>query len=228
MSTAPHLIAEDLLLLLLDDETGTMTASTYEKSVLGGALLAELALQRAVEVEKGSGVFARTTVVVTATQPPSDPVLASALETVAAKPRTPGDLVDRLGKDLKTRLADRLVERGLLERRDGRVLGLFPTTSWPARDSAHEDAVRRQLQTALSTGIDPDERTATLIALLHAVDVVPKVLAVDGMRRGELRKRAKEIAEGDWAAKAVKDAVAATTAAMIGIIAAGGAAAASS
>src|SRR5690554_638282 len=57
MSSTPHLIAEDLLLLLLDDETGKMAASSYEKSVLGGALLAELALTRAVEVEKGAGVL---------------------------------------------------------------------------------------------------------------------------------------------------------------------------
>lgn len=228
MTSAPHLIAEDLLLLLLDDETGKMAASTYEKSVLGGALLAELGLVRAVEVEKGAGVFGRQAVVVTADTAPSDPLLASALETVAEKPRSPGDLVDRLGKGLKARLTDRLVERGLLERRDGKVLGLFPTTTWPARDSAHEDAVRRQLQAALGGGIDPDERTATLVALLHAVDVVPKVLAVEGMRRGELKKRAKEIADGDWAAKAVKDAVAASTAAMTAAIAAGGAAASSS
>lgn len=61
MSDLPHLIAEDLLLLLLDDDTGTMAASTYEKSVLGGALLAELALVGAVEVEKGAGIFGRTT-----------------------------------------------------------------------------------------------------------------------------------------------------------------------
>ena len=38
------LIAEDLLLLLLDDESGKLTNATFLDAGLGGALLVELAL----------------------------------------------------------------------------------------------------------------------------------------------------------------------------------------
>ena len=34
------------------------------------------------------------------------------------------------------------------------------------------------------------------------------------MPAGQIRKRAKQVAEGDWAAKAVRDAIAASTAAV--------------
>ena len=45
------LIAEDLLLLLLDDERGTLSTS-YERPLLGGALLLELSLGGQVEMER--------------------------------------------------------------------------------------------------------------------------------------------------------------------------------
>jgi Golgi phosphoprotein 3 (GPP34) len=39
-----NLIAEDLVLLLLDDESGTLEPATYLDTGIGGALLVELAL----------------------------------------------------------------------------------------------------------------------------------------------------------------------------------------
>jgi hypothetical protein len=56
------LIAEDLLLLLLDDESGKVTNSTYLATGIGGALLVELALGGHVEVVKKEGMWARTKV----------------------------------------------------------------------------------------------------------------------------------------------------------------------
>ena len=53
------LIAEDLLLLLLDDDTGKASAgvSSYLDYALAGALLAELALTGAVFVGGAGGVL---------------------------------------------------------------------------------------------------------------------------------------------------------------------------
>jgi hypothetical protein len=58
----------------------------------------------------------------------------------------------------------------------------------------------------LKLGTRPDERTGALIALLSALDVVPKVVT-DAVDRKALKRRAKEIAESDWAAAAVRRAV---------------------
>ena len=65
-------------------------------------------------------------------RPPTDPVLAEALATVAEKDRTARTLVTRIGKGLDDRLAAGLAERRILERRDGKRLGLLPRTTWPA------------------------------------------------------------------------------------------------
>ena len=155
-----------------------------------------------------------------------DPLLAEALTTIAEKDRKASTLVGKIGKGLEGRLAARLADRGILERRDGKLLGLFPRTTWPAADTTHENDVRRTITACLVDGTQPDERTGALIALLAAIDQAHSaVTAGTTAKKRDLEKKAKEVAAGQWAAKAVKDAVDAATAAMVvGVVAASSAA----
>ncbi|WP_110181833.1 GOLPH3/VPS74 family protein [Nocardioides solisilvae] len=223
------LIAEDVLLLLMDDERGRMAAASHARPLLGGALLVELALDGGVEVEEKRGFWHSAKVHARQLRSPvrPDPLLAEALQVVAEKPRTAQDLVNRLGKGVRDILQDRLADRGLLERRERKVLGLFPSTTWPAADLAHERQVRERLQGVLVQGLTPDPRTAGVVALLQAVDQAHRVVDRRGLRAGEVKHRAKAIAEGDWAAKAVRDAVAAAQSAVAAAVAASAAAGAS-
>lgn len=212
------LLAEDLLLLLLDDETGKLD-TTYLDSALGGSMLLELAGAELLEVHKQGKWSQAKVYVLTDGKPPTDSILAESLELVREKERTAQDLVDRLAKGLKGKLLARLGERGIVHHEEGRILGIFPTNRWPAVDSSHEVEVRRQLEAALLQGVTPDERTAALVSLLHATDRAHTVLADNqGVSNRQIKARAKEIAEGEWASKAVKDAIAAANAAMMAVI----------
>jgi Golgi phosphoprotein 3 (GPP34) len=208
------LIAEDLLLLMLDDRKGTVVGTSHLQTALGGAVLIELATTGAVTVEEKTSMWKSAKVRANPEVALDDDLLRRAAGVVAEKERSAQDLVGRLGKGLKDDLTGRLEQRGILERREQKVLGLFPRTRWPAADSSHEDAVRRDLAAALVQGVQPEQRTACLIALLSAIDRAHKVVDRDGLPAGQVRKRAKEIANGEWAAKAVKDAIAASTAAV--------------
>lgn len=222
------LLAEDLLLLLLDDVKGLPSSMAPIQTVLGGALLAELALREHVTVAEKTSVWKSAKVLPsTSLSPPADPVLRAALEQVSEKERSASDLVARLGKGLMDRLAERLLERGILERRDEKVLGLFPRTRWPAADLTHELELRRMLTSVLVQGAEPDPRLGTLIALLWSSNRVHQAVDHEGMPAREVKKRAKEVAQGEWAAKAVKDAIDASTAAVIAVVAATSAAAGS-
>ena len=97
------LIAEDLLLLLLDDEKGTL-ATSYSPAALGGAVLIELALAGAVTVEPKASAWHSAKVRVDEDAAATDPVLQAALVTISEKDRSAQDLVDRLGKGLGTSL----------------------------------------------------------------------------------------------------------------------------
>lgn len=209
------LIAEDLLLVLLDDETGRSPSGLDLTTVLGGALLVELALVGAVEVEDRTSFWNAAKVRVVPGVAVDDQLLADTLTVVGAKERTAQDLVGRLGKGLRDRLTERLAQAGILQRRDTKILGLFPSATWPAVDRRRGQALQRDLVSALVEGNEPDSRTGSLIALLVAVDQAHKVVPHEGLSAREVKARGKTVAEGQWAAKAVKKAIDAATAATI-------------
>jgi hypothetical protein len=203
------LIAEDLLLLLYDDETGKpITGSPGLDYALAGAVLIELTLDGKLDITgKADGVKPGRLKVLDAT-PTGDPILDERLAFVAAKPgKRPKDQIGKLSKRLRDQVLTKLANRGVLQADRGRMLGLFPVTRWPARDARHEAEVRSKLESVLKVGTTPDEHTGALIALLSALNVVPKVVT-DAVDKKALKRRAKEIAESDWAADAVKKAVA--------------------
>ena len=210
------LIAEELLLLCLDAGSGRSRVGSYRLDpALAGALLAELALLGRVGVTaEGTGWAARPQrrrITVPDRRPTGDPELDRALEALAADEGRPvKDFVTsfssrRLSRGLRPRLLDRLAAAGVLDRRRGTVLGLFPSTTWPERDRRVEDEVRGRLHAALVVGVTPTPRTAALVGLLHAAGAVTRT--VDAADRRAARARARTIGDGDWVAKAVKRAI---------------------
>ncbi|WP_199701858.1 GOLPH3/VPS74 family protein [Jiangella rhizosphaerae] len=214
------LIAEDLLLLAYDDESGKPGIdSTRLEYGLAGALLLELSLLGKVAVAGEGEAVKRDRLVVRDTSPVGDDVLDRALAELADdEGKKPKNVLGSLRKGVRDLLLRRLAERGLLREESGTLLGIFPITRWPAADASHEAAVRQRLQDVLVTGLEPDPRTAALVSLLLAVDGLRKAVPSDDRRA--VKRRAKEISEGAWAADAVKKAVqevqAAVTAAIVG------------
>ena len=222
------ILAEDLLLLLYDDDSGRpVVDGTKVDFGLAGAVLLDLALQGRVAVAAKGERVRQGRLYVTDHESLGDPILDEALAGIGADDgrRTPKSILGMLKKGLRARLLYRLADRGILHREQRRVLGLFPTERWPAVDASHEREVRQRLHAVLS-GAEPDERTAAIVALLHALDAVPKVVPIDDRRAA--KRRAKEVAEGAWAAEAVRKAIQdIQTATMAAVMAATSAAAAS-
>ena len=80
------LIAEDLLLLLTDDQSGKlMVASNQADIALDGALMIELALEQRVDVAAEDGVVRKGRLLVMDASPTSDSLLDEALGRIAAK-----------------------------------------------------------------------------------------------------------------------------------------------
>lgn len=222
------LLAHDLLLLFLDDETGRIVSGVSEPDMgLAGAVLVDLTSRGLVDIAGDNDEVRKGRLVLRPhREPPSDPVLRRGLDVVGQQMgRKPGSALGPLAKGLRDQLADDLVEARILRRSEHKILGLFRTTRLPANNHSHEAALRIELSKVLSGEQQPDERTGPLIALLHATDSVTKVFKVDDKRA--VRKRAKQVAEGDWAAAAVRQAVQNIQAAVITTIAATSAAASS-
>lgn len=205
------LIAEEFLLLVLDESGKRTIGGESLEPALAAALVVELALAERIGIGSGgSRSRDRGRIRVINPAPTDDPELDGLLSVLD---RREGDeLTDlispmstgRISKGLPDRLSRRLVACGALTIEDRKVLGLFPRLTYPANDPEPEEEVRRRLQSALVRGETPTERTTALIALLSATNQVPKV--VHGDKRA-LVARAKQLSAGDWAAKAVKDVI---------------------
>jgi hypothetical protein len=214
------LIAEDVLLLLVDDTRGRfLVDSTRLDNVLAGAVLVELVTIERVGFGPESGRLKRGRMVVLNATPAGDPVLDRALATLAAsRPAKPEHLIAKLRKRLRSTLLERLSAAGELHRSARKVMGILPRTTWSSVDSGHKRELRARLQDVLVAGDAPDHGIAALISLLAAVNAAHKV--VHGEKKA-VRARAKDIAAGDWAGAAVKKAIDAVNASITVIIAAG-------
>lgn len=207
------LIAEEFLLLCLDDETGRRSIGGEKiEPALAGALVVELALLERIGITSDDeGLMKRRRITITSTKPTDDPVLDDAVSYLQAKDRAKvQDAISPMAwkpmtKGLRQKLLERLTASGVLTEQHGKALGIFPTTQWPTADPTAETEVRARLRSALVDGLTPTERTVALIGLLYVTGHVNR--ALPGEDKKLVRQRAKTLAEGDWAAKAVQAVV---------------------
>lgn len=221
------LLAEEFLLLALDEDSGKKTVSSEKLGpALGGAILVELALLERIGVTPHSdGWRRRGRVTITSTKPTDDAELDATLrhleehEDIKVSTVVSDMSGKRITKGLQDRLLARLVKDGVLAETRTEVLGL---RRWPLRDHGVDEEIRGRLQSCLVGNETPTERTVALVALLNATGHLPKVVTTDDKKA--LKQRAKELSEGDWAATAVKQAIDEVYASMTASVAAAGAA----
>ncbi|MDN5763636.1 MAG: GPP34 family phosphoprotein, partial [Microlunatus sp.] len=186
-------------------------------AALGAALLVELALMERISVAPAeAGRKERGRITVLDLSPTDDPELDAVLVRLEQKD---GQKVKNLispmsskpiSAKLRERLLDRMVARGLLGEARSAVLGL---RRYPALDSEPEREICSRLSSALVDGLTPSERTVALVGLLDAAGILTKVVSSGDKKL--VKARAKKLGDGDWAAKAVKDAIAEMTAVLV-------------
>ncbi|MER6974340.1 GPP34 family phosphoprotein [Nocardioides sp. NPDC000445] len=198
------LIAEDLVLLTLEDFSGRPVngLSTWARDLLaGGALVSELALSGAARLHQDP-VTRMVEVHPTGVRIPQDPLLQRCLVLAGGHTR-PAPLIRSCGIDMFVHLADRLAHRGLLRRvQDKRFLTTRIT--WPATEISYKQDVRRHLGATLFDGVHPTRRTAALIGLLAAAGQIDRLFFSPQMTPARLVHRADLASRGDWAASTVR------------------------
>ena len=207
------LIAEDLLLFTYDDETGRPDGSIAELDLrLAGAILLELALAGKVAVAGPDGAtdasgttVKKGRVYVVDAKPTGQPELDRALENIAAKSRKPAEWMEPLSRGLRTRLLEGLATRGVLQREADRVLRIFPIARWLPADAAAETTLRARLTAVLLGDATPTQHELALVALGSRTGMVRALIPKE--RRREAAKRAKELAESNWALTATGAAI---------------------
>ncbi|WBB65039.1 GPP34 family phosphoprotein [Micromonospora sp. WMMD812] len=183
-------LAEELLLLAYDDETGKATMPRISLDLgMAAAVLIELALAGRIAYTEG-------TLAAVDPAPTGEPIADAVLAKIAADtPHTPSSWVQRLRHGLRDRILGDLCSQGVVRDVDETELGFIHVHRYPVVDTSVEADTRRRLADALTSGVAPDERTAAL-ATLVAVLRMESALGVSGAAAEDARQRLAEIASG--------------------------------
>ena len=198
-------LAEELLILALQDDSGTVSWSrkTTIRYGLGGALLMELALQDRIRCLGG-------TIELVDPSPTGDEVLDSALRTIRGSDRLRdarywvGQLGSRTG--LTDQLARRLVAQGILHEQDRTLLRVFHDCRYPTTDPRPESRLRCRIRDVALGDAEPDTRTLLLLSLVNSCKLEDLVFSPEELHQA--RRQIKAIVEGEQFGNAIGSAIA--------------------
>jgi hypothetical protein len=183
-------LAEELLLLAYDDESGRAAGSQIGLDLgMAAAVLVELALA-------GRVVYIDRMIMVRDATPTGVWIIDEVLARLAADtPHTPASWLQRLRHGLRDRALADLCARGVIRDVDETTMGFIHLHRYPTVDPTVEADIRARLNQALATDDVPDERTAALATLVAAVRMEP-ALGLTGDDLLAAHQRLERIGDG--------------------------------
>jgi hypothetical protein len=182
-------LAEELLLLAYDDESGKATGSRIGLDLgMVAAVLVELALA-------GRIVYVDQMIIVRDAAPTGDAIVDEVLARVAADaPHTPASWLQRLRNLVHDRVLADLCARGVIRDVDETTMDFIHLHRYPTVDATVEAEVRARLHRALTTDETPDVRTAALTTLMAAARMTA-ALGLTGVDLAAVPQRLQKISD---------------------------------
>ncbi|MFH1278600.1 MAG: GPP34 family phosphoprotein [Candidatus Eisenbacteria bacterium] len=207
---------EEVLLLALRDEKGTVPSSTCIEFPLAGAMIAELLLLERIRIDEKSKK--KKLVDLVDGTPTGDDVLDEALRKIATAKRRASlkNWVMRFRRmaRLKRRVAEGLCRKRILRAEEDKVLLVFKRTLYPEIDPKPEREMIERLRNAIfrDTG-DVAPRTAVLVSIAKAADLLK--IPFEKKKLKERKKQIERIVDGELTGKATREAIEAMQAAVM-------------
>lgn len=201
----PLTLAEELLLVALDDDSGALIRlPPYSLEVaVAAAIVMELTLEGRVDTDP-QRLF------VLSSTPTGNALLDESLAEITARPETLST-ADWLrwfaapGPVLCGRVIQGLVERGVLNSVEKRLLWVFKTRVYPPTSGIEEREVKSRVHTLLNNDEIPSPREALLIGLLRAAGLLQWLLSDPELER--LRPRIDQLANLEETSRALSHTV---------------------
>ena len=198
--------AEEILLLLLDDETGEFVPAPAwsRQSALAGAVLMDLALQNRIDTDLRK-------LFVVDPSPTGDDLLDPILAEIVAENEIHDarHWVEHLAAEkagwIQTHSLACLVKRGILESERGRLLWAFRVRRYPTIDDKAEREVKLRIMQVLFSEAIPSPRDIVIICLADACRLFHQIMSKREVEQA--RERIDVVRRMDLIGQAVANAV---------------------
>lgn len=207
---------QEIMLLALRDEEGTIDQGSMYQYAIGGAVVAELLLNERIKIEK-----CRTkefVILIDSSTFGGDTLLNQCLERIKNTKRraTVQTWVSRFAgiRNLKDIVAMELCNKGILKADEDKILLIFTRKIYPELNPEPEEKLIERLRRAIFTETqDIDPQTIVILSLAHSTGLLRA-----NFNKKELKARKariEKIVNGEITGKATKKAVEAMQAAMM-------------
>lgn len=196
-------VPEEILLLTLDDEGGRFLQLPEHalEFALAGAVLMDLAMRNRIDLQEQ--------LVAVDGSPIGDDVLDPVLKAIASQPQRGVEPwlhgLAREAGEIKRRVIDRLVHRGILERKDNVLHWMLGGRRYPMIDNRDWREVKSRVLGVLRSNDVPSPQDVVIIALADTCAVFDSLFGLDEML--DVRPRIAEVARMDLMAQAMARAL---------------------
>ena len=196
--------AEEILLLLLRDDGGRFLAvpGIALDNALAGGVLMDLALENRIDTDPKHLVLIDPT-------PVGDSLLDPTLAAIAAgEGRDARYWVAQTAlraAEIREEALSRLVERGILERHEGRFLWVFRSRRYPVIDGKAELEVKLRILGVLLSDDIPSPRDIVIIGLAEACGILRELMPKGDYNRA--RERIDQVRKLDLIGQATSHAI---------------------
>ena len=199
--------SEEILLLILDDESGEFVhvPEWSLRCALAGAALMDLAFENRIDSDPNQLVLIDST-------PVGDMLLDPILTDISESSEEVFDArhwVERAATEhayaIRDRSLDRLIERGILYRRDDRFMWVFRSRRYPTVDGEAEREVKMRIMGVLLSDEIPHPRDVVIICLADACGLLKEILSRREL--GYAAERIEQVRKLDLIGQAVSQVV---------------------
>ncbi len=199
-------LAEELLLITLDDESGRLLDSIKPfafEIAIAASLIMELSLKGKLDSD------AEKLFVVSA-DPTGNTILDEALTEITTEKNSlsTSDWLNRFarkGDDFSDQIIESLVTKGVLQLVEKRLLWVLKTRAYPATSGIEEREVRARIMHLLNSDEIPNPNDALLVGLLSATGIMSRLLSVSELAR--LQSRIDQIANLEEISRSLSAAI---------------------
>ena len=196
--------AEEIILILLDDEDGKFVrvprwSLNY---ALAGGVLMDLAMENRIDTDIENLMLIDAT-------PVGDSLLDPVLAEIAAEGqkdiRSWLELIAEKAPDIREEALTRLVAEGILERQDDRFMWMFKSRRYPMIDGEAEREVKLRIMEVLFSDVIPDPRDIMIICLVDACGIFKELLSRREL--GQVAPRVEMVRKLDLIGQAMSQAI---------------------